>query len=128
MDNDLEKYGSVILVFTKFTLRRTEMAVLKGYQGNFKVGTDTVGEISEWTLDVSADIIDKSAFGDEWKKKVATQKDWTGSITGRLDTSDTGQSALTIGAEITANFYTDATHYYWSCDSRNISCSAAVVI
>ena len=103
------------------------MAVLKGYQGNFKVGTDTVGEISEWTLDVSADIIDKSAFGDEWKKKVATQKDWTGSITGRLDTSDTGQSALTIGAEITANFYTDATHYYsGAAIVESISRSAAV--
>lgn len=103
------------------------MAVLKGYQGNFKVGTDVVGEISEWTLDVSADIIDKSAFGDEWKKKVATQKDWTGSITGRLDTSDTGQSALTIGAEITANFYTDATHYYsGAAIVESISRSAAV--
>ena len=103
------------------------MAVLKGYQGNFKVGTNTVGEISEWTLDVSADIIDKSAFGDEWKKKVATQKDWTGSITGRLDTSNTGQSALTIGAEITANFYTDATHYYsGAAVVESISRSAAV--
>ena len=103
------------------------MAVLKGYQGNFKVGTTTVGEISEWTLDVSADIVDTSAFGDEWKNKTATQKDWTGSITGRLDTSDTGQSALIIGADITANFYVDATHYYSGAGVvESISRSAAV--
>ena len=88
------------------------MAVLKGYAGNIKESGTTIGEMSEWSLDVSADIVDTSAFGDEWKKKTATQKDWSGSCSGRLDTSNAGQSALTIGADVDMEFYVDSTHYY----------------
>lgn len=39
-----------------------------------------IGEAYNWTLDLSADVVDVSAFGDEWKKKTATQKNWTGSF------------------------------------------------
>jgi len=103
------------------------MAVYKGYSGNIKVGTSTIGEMSEWTLDVSADIVDTSAFGDEWKKKTSTQKDWTGSCTGRLDPGDAGQTALAIGSEVTLNFYVDATHYFsGAAVVESISRSAAV--
>lgn len=103
------------------------MAVLKGYAGNIKAGTTVIGEMSDWSLDVNADIVDTSAFGDEWKTKVATQKDWSGSCNGRLDTSDSGQSALTIGADVTMNFYVDSTHYYsGNAVVESISRSAAV--
>lgn len=103
------------------------MAVYKGYSGNIKVGTSTVGEMSEWTLDVSADISDTSAFGDEWKKKTALQKDWTGSCTGRLDPADTGQVALAIGAEVNLEFYIDATKkFVGAAIVESISRSAAV--
>jgi len=88
------------------------VATLKGYRGNIKVGGTTVGEMSEWSLDVSADVVDVSAFGDEWKKKTALQKDWTGSCSGRLDKTNPGQSALTIGSEVSLQFFVDDTHYY----------------
>jgi len=103
------------------------MAVLKGYAGNIKESGTTIGEMGEWSLDVSADIVDTSAFGDEWKKKTATQKDWSGSCSGRLDTSNAGQSALTIGADVDMEFYTDATHKYsGSAIVESISRSAVV--
>jgi len=103
------------------------MAVLKGYAGNIKESGTTIGEMGEWSLDVSADIVDTSAFGDEWKKKTATQKDWSGSCSGRLDTADSGQSALTIGSEVDMEFYTDATHKYsGSAIVESISRSAVV--
>lgn len=103
------------------------MAVLKGYSGNIKESGTTIGEMSEWSLDVNVDIVDTSAFGDEWKKKTATQKDWSGSCNGRLDTADSGQSALTIGSEVDMEFYTDATHKYsGSAIVESISRSAVV--
>jgi len=103
------------------------MAVLKGYAGNIKESGTTIGEMGEWSLDVSADIVDTSAFGDEWKKKTATQKDWSGSCSGRLDTSNAGQSALTIGADVDMEFYVDATHKYsGSAIVESISRSAVV--
>jgi len=88
------------------------MAVLKGYSGNIKVGTTTIGEMGDWSLDVNIDIADTSAFGDEWKKKTGTQKDWSGSCVGRLDPNDAGQSQLTIGADVAMRFYEDNSHYY----------------
>ena len=103
------------------------MAVLKGYSGNIKKDTTTIGEMSDWSLDVNADIVDTSAFGDEWKKKVATQKDWTGSCNGRLYPDDSGQATLTIGAEVTMRFYVDGSHYYsGAAIVESISRSAAV--
>jgi len=39
-----------------------------------------IGEAYNWTLDLSADVVDISAFGDEWKKKETTQKNWTGTF------------------------------------------------
>ncbi len=48
--------------------------------GNYFPTLIEIGEAYNWTLDVSADIVDTSAFGDEWKKKTATQKNWTGSF------------------------------------------------
>ncbi len=103
------------------------MAVLKGYQGNIKVGGVTIGEMSDWSLDVSADIVDTSAFSDEWKKKVGTQKDWTGNCSGRLDTTNAGQSALIVGSEVTLQFYIDDIHYYeGDAIVESISRSAAV--
>lgn len=103
------------------------MAVLKGYAGNIKVGTNTIGEISEWSLDVNADIVDTSAFGDEWKKKTATQKDWSGSCNGRLDPSDAGQNALTIGSDVTLELYVNDSNYYsGNAVVESISYGAAV--
>ncbi len=103
------------------------MAVLKGYSGNIKSGTTTIGEMSDWSLDVNADIVDTSAFGDEWKKKTATQKDWSGSCSGRLYPADAGQTALTIGADVTMRFYVDSSHYYSGAGIvESISRSASV--
>lgn len=103
------------------------MAVLKGYAGNIKVGTNTIGEISEWSLDVNADIVDISAFGDGWKKKTATQKDWSGSCNGRLDPNDTGQNALTIGSDVTLELYVNGSNYYsGNAVVESISYGAAV--
>ncbi len=48
--------------------------------GNYFETLIEIGEAYNWTLDISADIVDTSAFGDEWKKKTATQKNWTGSF------------------------------------------------
>lgn len=39
-----------------------------------------IGEAYNWSLDLSVDVVDVSAFGDEWKKKETTQKNWTGSF------------------------------------------------
>jgi len=103
------------------------MAIKKGYAGNIKENGTTIGEMGEWSLVINADIVDTSAFSNEWKKKTATQKDWSGSCSGRLDPSDGGQTTLVIGADVDMEFFVDSTHYYSGAGIvESISRSAAV--
>ena len=48
--------------------------------GNYFPTLIEIGEAYNWSLDISTDVVDVSAFGDEWKKKTALQKTWTGSF------------------------------------------------
>jgi predicted secreted protein len=93
------------------------MAPVVGYNGKVMVGAATVAEIGEWSLDIEAEMLDTTKFGDQWKAAIAGLKSWSGSFAGRFDTADaTGQIALqsaTLGGTTVAlKLYTDATHNY----------------
>lgn len=93
------------------------MATYQGFNGNVKVGANTVAEISEFSLDITRDMVETQSFGDSWKEMTSTLASWSGTFTGRWDMSDTNgqaalQSALTGGTSVTLNLFTDATKKY----------------
>jgi len=78
------------------------MATHIGKEGNVKVGVNTIAEVTDWSLDQTADPVEDSELTDEWKTfKSGTDlvKEFTGTITAWYDETDTnGQVALTVGA------------------------------
>ena len=93
------------------------MAVLRGVNGSLKVATNTVAEMNNWSLEVSQDFADTTAFGDTMKESTPTFASWTGSGEGKLDLTDTnGQVALQtawLGAStVDVRFYVTAASYY----------------
>ena len=65
------------------------MAVMVGNAAALKIGTNTVAEMDNWSLDVQTGLEETQAFGDTWKERTATIREWSGSGSGRLDTTDT---------------------------------------
>lgn len=93
------------------------MAALAGTGGSVKLGSNTVAEIGEWSLDIGLDTNEVSAFGDSWKRFITGLKGWTGSATGRFDQTDTNgqvalQNALLNGTTVSIRLYVNATNYY----------------
>jgi len=93
------------------------MAILAGNAGSFKLSTNTVLEIDTWTLDISTGLEETQSFGDTWKERTATIKEYSGTAAGRYDDTDTtGHVALNTavlgGTTVAARFYIDGTNYY----------------
>ncbi len=93
------------------------MAVNIGYLGKVMVGTATVAEIDQWSLDVDAKLLETTKFGDTWEGKIPGVKSWSGKASGRWDMSDTTgqkalQDALLGGTTVSLKLYTNATNSY----------------
>ena len=74
------------------------MAVYQGTDGYFTAGpagsAATVGGLNRWTITKTSDPIDVSVFGDRWKDYVNGSVGWTASVSGFIDTTDTGQDSI----------------------------------
>lgn len=87
------------------------MATYQGFNGNVKVGSSAVAEISEFSLSISRDTVETQSFGDTWKEMTSTLASWSGSFRGRWDMTDTNgqvalQSALTGGTAVSLSLLT----------------------
>ena len=95
------------------------MAISQGTSGYFWAGAAgsaaAVGYLNTWSVNMSADVVDVSAFGNRWKQNVNGSVGWTGSISGFCDLADTGQiaveSSLTEGTSIDVYFFLSGTNY-----------------
>ena len=69
---------------------------IAGKGGSLNIGANKVAEISNWSLDLGADDIDVTSFDSEgWKEYLAGLREWSGSIEGNFDSTDTtGQKAI----------------------------------
>jgi predicted secreted protein len=69
---------------------------LAGKSGAVKLGTNKIAEISNWSLDLGADDVEITSFDSEgWKEYLAGLREWSGSIEGNFDSTDTtGQKAI----------------------------------
>ena len=75
------------------------MATYNGRNGRVTVNGDTtekiVLELGSWSLDITADEVDTTSFGNGWKKSDVGMKGWSGSASGSYDPLDTtGQKVL----------------------------------
>lgn len=94
------------------------MATLIGYAGKVMVSAATAAELSNWKMDLSADMADTTVFNTTgWKTNIAGLKEWSGSAEGNFDMTDTAgqlalQNALLNATSVALKLYVDSTHYY----------------
>ncbi len=82
------------------------MANHKGSEGTVKVGSNAVAEIRSYSIEETADVIEDTQLGDSARTYKSSLTSFTGSIECYWDETDTsGQGALSIGSEVTLNFY-----------------------
>ena len=102
------------------------MTTYNGRNALVKIGTVTVAEMASWSLDLSNDEIDTTAFGSTWKKSDVGMRGWSLSISGHYDPSNaTGQgvieAAWAAGSLITTiRAYVNAASY-WTPDQATDS-------
>lgn len=93
------------------------MANHLGREGTVRISSTTIGELRNYALAHSSDVVEDSVIGDIYRTRRATMKTW--SVSGDLywDETDAGQIALTIGSAVTVNLYpegVDSTDVYYS--------------
>jgi len=101
------------------------MAVKVGYKGKVALGADTIVGMGTWSMSgITADQMESSDFGDNWKQYEFGMKDGGQvSFDGLLDPADTtGQQALQKAnldnTDLTSlRLYIDNTSYYEPCQS-----------
>jgi hypothetical protein len=82
------------------------MANHKGSEGTIKVGSNVISEIRSYSLEETADVIEDTAMGDSAKTFKSSLTSFTGTVETYWDETDTsGQGALSVGSEVTLNFY-----------------------
>ena len=67
-------------------------------------------DVQDWSLDISADALDVTAFTDDgWKAFLGGLKGYTGSVTAKWNHADTNQAAFfdNLGSSIDFKFYLD---------------------
>ena len=107
------------------------MATHKGSEGIVKVGSTAVAEIRSYSIEESADTLEDTSMGDSAKTYKASLTSFSGSLDVFWDETDTsGQGALSIGAEVTLNFYPEGdsagdTYYTGSAIVTGVSRTAS---
>ncbi len=108
------------------------MALYSGVTGkiSIKKGEDTAIDIvhmSSWSVELTKDIIEAVSFGEDYKEKVPSIKDWSASADGSADfDKDGGQKVLLdafeSGVKLVASFYLDEdTFFVGDCYIESLS-------
>ena len=81
------------------------MANHLGREGLVKISSTTIGELRNYSLSHSSDVVEDSVIGDTYRTRLATMK--TFSVSGDLywDETDAGQLLITIGSSVVLNLY-----------------------
>jgi predicted secreted protein len=82
------------------------MATHTGSEGTVKVGANAIAEIRSFSIEETADTVEDTSMGDTYRTHKTTLKSFSGSVDVFWDETDTdGQTALSVGSEVTINFY-----------------------
>lgn len=94
------------------------MAVHTGSQGLVKVGGNTVAEVTAFTLETVADVIESTQLSDSAKSFEASRVTFTATIECAWDETDTnGQVALNEGQSVSLHLHpegADSGDYYYT--------------
>ena len=80
------------------------MATHTGLAGVVKFGSNSVGEVKSFTLNQTHDTVEDTALGDSMKSFLVGRGTYTASIDMNFDETDSGQTTLVQGAELTFAF------------------------
>ena len=103
-----------------------------GVTGNVAVGSKNLAHMANWNVDKTKDIIEVVSFGNDYKEKIASIKDWSASCDGKVDfDADSGQldleAAYEDGTLVECTFYLDDDTFYEGLaliESQTISTAA----
>lgn len=78
------------------------MAIDQGWDGHVLIGSNEVAQINEWTLEMTADALEKTNFGSTYDREFTPgMRSFTASLTGYSEDTDAAQLAAL--AEFTTN-------------------------
>ena len=108
------------------------MATHKGSEGLVKIGANTVGEVTGFSFDETADTVETTALANSARSYVADLVGWTGTVDCFYDETDTnGQGAMTAGASVSLHLYPEGAdsgdiEYYGTAIITGISRANAI--
>jgi len=76
------------------------MATHFGKEGVVKVGGTGIGELTSYTLETTADVVEDTQLSDATKSFVAGRTSFSGTLEMSYDETDSPQQTLTVGTEI----------------------------
>nr|BAR32111.1 phage major tail protein 2 [uncultured Mediterranean phage uvMED] len=76
------------------------MATHHGKEGVVKAGGTAIGELSGFTLETSADVVEDTELSDATKSFLAGRTSFSGSLDMNYDETDSPQQTLTVGSTI----------------------------
>ena len=80
------------------------MATHHGNEGVVTIGGTTLGNATGFTVDTTHDTVEDTALGDSMKSFLVGRGTYTASIDMNFDETDSGQTTLVQGAELTFAF------------------------
>ena len=97
------------------------MTTYNGRNAVVKLDDTTVAEMASWSLDLSNDEIDTTAFGTTWKKSDVGMRGWSLAISGHYDPSNTAGQGLVEAAWAAGSLISTVRAYvnaasYWAPD------------
>jgi predicted secreted protein len=93
------------------------MAEHLGREGVLKVSSTTVGQLRNYSLAHSSDVVEDSTMGDIYRTRKATMKTWSVNADLFWDEADAGQLLVTIGSTVSVALYPEgvaSTDTYYS--------------
>ena len=76
------------------------MATHHGKEGVVKAGGSGIGELTGFTLETTADVVEDTELSDATKSFVAGRTSFSGSLDMNYDETDSPQQTLTVGSSI----------------------------
>ena len=80
------------------------MATHHGKEGVLTIGGTTLGNATGFTIDTTHDVVEDTALGDSMKSFLVGRGTFTFSIDMNFDETDSGQTTMVQGAELTFAF------------------------
>lgn len=83
------------------------MARHSGRNGKVKIGANFLPDVVSWDIAEKADTVKTTAMGEEWDSHLATQKNWSGSLTLRANHAAGSYQTARAGDTVALELYSE---------------------